>query len=36
MQKITCFGKFKDSVCVYLQSVGSKANFYFILNAVEE
>lgn len=23
-------------VCVYLQGVGSKANFYFILNIVEE
>lgn len=35
MQKITCFGKFKYFVCVYLQGVGSKANFYFILNIVE-
>lgn len=34
--KITCFGKFKYFVCVYLQGVGTKPDFYFILNILEE
>lgn len=34
--KITCFGKFKYFMHVYLQGVGSKTNFYFNLNTVEK